>query len=46
MKRTFATRLGMTLSLVLLLGGSAFYMTDMPDDSHSGALPPDINNVP
>lgn len=40
MRRTFAARLGMTLSLVLLLGGGAFYMTDMPGDSHSGALPP------
>ncbi len=40
MKRTFSTRLGMTLTLVLLLGGGACYMTDMPGDSHSGVLPP------
>jgi Zn-dependent M28 family amino/carboxypeptidase len=39
-KQTFSTRLGMMLSLVLLLGGGAFYITDMPGDSHSGALPP------
>ena len=40
MKRTISTRLGITLALVLLLGGSAFYMTDMPGDSYSGVLPP------
>jgi len=34
MKRTFSSRLGITLPLVLLLGSSNFYMTDMPCDSH------------
>ena len=28
------------LSLALLLGGGAFYMANMPGNSHSGALPP------
>ena len=40
MKRTFSTRLWIILTLVLLLGGGVFYMTDMPGDSHAGALPP------
>jgi Zn-dependent M28 family amino/carboxypeptidase len=39
-KRTFSTRLWITLTLVLLLGGGVFYMTGMPGDSHAGALPP------
>jgi Zn-dependent M28 family amino/carboxypeptidase len=39
-KRTFSIRLGITLTLVLLLGGGTLYMTDMPGDSHSGVLPP------
>ena len=40
MKRTFSTRLWIYLTLVLLLGGVIFYMTDMPGESHSGALSP------
>lgn len=40
MKRTFSSRLAIALTLVLLLGGGAFYMTDMPGDSHSGVLHP------
>ena len=40
MKRTFSTRLWIILTLVLLLGGGVFYMTDMPGDSHASALPP------
>lgn len=34
------TMLWIILSLVLLLGGGAFYMANMPGNSHSGALPP------
>ena len=40
MKRTFSTRLWIYLTLVLLLGGVIFYMTDMPGESHSGVLSP------
>ena len=39
MKRTSLSRLGITLTLIFLLGGTIFYMTDMPGDSHSGVLP-------
>ncbi len=38
--RMFARRIGWAASLVLLLTGGVFYMTDMPGDSHAGVLPP------
>ena len=40
MKRTSATRPGIILTLILLMGGGIFFMINMPGDSHSGVLPP------
>jgi hypothetical protein len=40
MKRTSFTRPGIILTLILLLGGGIFYMTNMPGDSRSGVLSP------